>query len=63
MKKVLGGSGGMLPRKFFENLLSVVAILVIFEQLLGIFCLKFLPLYLSVSPNIYFVRTFSIMRA
>ena len=28
------GSGGMLPRKFFENLHTVEAILVLFEQFL-----------------------------
>ena len=44
----------MLPRKVFENLLTVVAILVLFEQILGKFCLNFLPLglILSVAPNI-----------
>ena len=62
-KKALGGSGGMFPRKFFENLHTVVAILALFEQLLGKFCLTFLPLHISVSPNMmHFVRTFSIMR-
>ena len=62
MKKVLWGSGGMLPRKIFENLRIVVAILVPFEQFLGKF-LNCLPLNLSVSPNMmHFVRTFSIMR-
>ena len=30
-KKALGGSGGMLPRKNFENLHAVVAFLVLFE--------------------------------
>ena len=54
----------MLPQKIFENLHTVVAILVLFEQFLGKFCLNFLPLNLSVSPNmIHFVRTFSIMPA
>ena len=54
----------MLPRKIFKNLHSVVAILVLFEQFLRKFCLNFLPINLSVSPNIvHFVRTFSIMRA
>ena len=54
----------MLPRKIFENLHTVVAILVLFEQNLGKFCLKFLPLILSVAPNMmHFVRMFSIMRA
>ena len=31
----------MLPRKIFENLHTVVAILVLFEQFLGKFCLNF----------------------
>ena len=54
----------MLPQKILKNLHTVVAILVLFEQFLRKFCLKFLPQNLSVSPNImYFVRTFSIMRA
>ena len=53
----------MLPQKFFEILRAVVAILVLFEQVLGKFCLNFLPLILSVAPNImHFVDTFSIMR-
>ena len=34
IKKALGGSGGMLPRKLFENLHTVVAILALFEQFL-----------------------------
>ena len=50
----------MLTQKIFENLHTVVAILVLFEQFLGKFCSNFL----SVSPNMmHFVRTFSIMRA
>ena len=62
IKKALGGSGGMLPRKIFENLHTVI--LAFFERFLGNFCLNFLPLNLSVSPNtVHFVRTFSIMRA
>ena len=64
MKNALGGSGGMLPRKIFENLHTVEAILAPFEPLLGKFCLNFLPLNLSVLPNMmHFVHTFSIMRA
>ena len=52
----------MLPQKFFENLHTVVAILVVFEQFLGKFWLNFLPLNLSVSPNMmHFVHTFSII--
>ena len=55
----------MLPRKIFDNLHTVGAILLLFEQFLVKFCLNFLPLNLSVSPNMmHFVRTFSIiMRA
>ena len=57
MKKALEGSGGMLPRKIFEKLRTAVAILVLFEQILGIFCLNYLPLTLSVAPNMmHFVR-------
>ena len=50
----------MLPRKIFENLQrpTVTAILVVFEQFLAKFCLKFLPLILSVLPNMmHFVRS------
>ena len=54
----------MLPLKPFENLHTKVAILVLFKQILGKFCFNFLPLILSVTPNMmHFVRTFSIMRA
>ena len=56
----------MLYRKIFEILHTVMAILVLFEQFLRKFCLNFLPLNLSGSPNMmHFVRTFSIkfMRA
>ena len=53
----------MLPRKNFENLHAVMAILVLFVQFSGKFCLIFLALLLSTSPNMmHFVRTFSIMR-
>ena len=58
------GVRGDVPRKIFENLHTVVAILVLFEQFVGKFCLNFLPLNMSVSPNMtHFVSTFSIMRA
>ena len=33
--------GGILPQKIFENLLTAVAILVLFEQFSGNFCLNF----------------------
>ena len=63
-KKGSRGSGGMLPRKIYINLHTVAAILVLFEQVLGKFCLNFLPLILSVAPSMmHFVHTFSIMRA
>ena len=52
----------MLLRKFSEILHAVGAILVLFEQVLGKFCLNFLPLILIVAPNMmHYVRTFSIM--
>ena len=64
MKGSKGAPGTYSPGKIFENLHTVVAILVLFEQIKGTFCLNFLPLILSVSPNMmHFVRTFSIMRA
>ena len=56
----------MLDQKIFENLHTVMAILVpvLFEQFLGKFCLIFLPLNLSVSSNMmHFVCTFSIIHA
>ena len=56
----LGESEGMLIRKIFENLHTVMAILVLFEQFSGKVC----SLTLSASPNtMHFVRTVSIMRA
>ena len=60
----VGGSGSVLSRKIFRNLHAVMAIIILFEQFLRKFYLNFLPLNLSVSPNImYFVCTFSIMSA
>ena len=54
----------MLPRKIFENLYTVIAILVLSEKVLGKFCLNLLPVNLSVSPSMmHFVRPFSIMCA
>ena len=54
----------MIPQKFFKNQHSVMAILVLFEQLSGKFCLCFWPLILSASPNrMHFVCAISIMRA
>ena len=51
----------MLPRKIYKNLRVVMAMLVFFEYFSGKFCLNFLALLLSTL--MYFVRTFSIMRA
>ena len=54
----------MLPRKIFEILHTVMAILVLFEQFSGKFCLYFWSLILSASPNMmHFVRAVLIMRA
>ena len=60
----MGRYGGTLPQKNFENVHALMAILVLFEQFSVKFCLNFLTLILSASPNmINFVRAFSIMRA
>ena len=53
----------MLPRKVFENLHGVTAILVLFEKFSRKLCSNFLTLILSASPMIHFVRTFLVMRA
>ena len=54
----------MLPRKFFENVHALMAILALFEEFSAKICLNVLTLILSASPNMmHFVRTFSIMRA
>ena len=54
----------MLLWKIFENLRTVEAILALFELFLGKFCVNFLPLNLSVLPNMmHFVHTFSITRS
>ena len=54
----------MLPRKFFENLHTVLAILALFEQFSGKVCSYFWPQTLSASLNMmHFARTVSIIRA
>ena len=54
----------MIPRKIFEILHAVMAILVLVEHFSCKFCLNFLTLILNTSPNmVHFVRTFSIVRA
>ena len=60
-KKGSRGLRGHAPR---ENVRAAVAILALFQQFLGKFCLNILPLNLSVSLNVmHFVRAFSIMHA
>ena len=60
----IGESGGMLPRKIFENLHTVMAILALFKQLFsGKSLSHFRLLTLSASSMMHFVRTVSIMRA
>ena len=49
-QKRMWGSEGMLPRKFFENLVTAMAILVLFEQFSSN-CLNFLLLILSPSSK------------
>ena len=63
-EKLVGGPGGMLPRKMFENLHAVMAILVHFKYFSSKLCFNFLTLIPSASPNrLHFVRTVLIMRA
>ena len=53
----------MLPLKSFENLHTVMAILVLFEQFSGKVSSYFWPLTLSALPNMmHFVRTVANMR-
>ena len=54
----------MLLRKIFENLLTAMVILALFERFSGKVCSYFWPLTLSASSNMmHFVSTVSIMRA
>ena len=54
----------MLPRKIFENLHAVMAILVLFVKFSRNICFNFLTLILGASPNImHIVRTYSSNRA
>ena len=57
------GVRGHAPRKIFENLHTVMAILVLFKQFLDKLCHIFWPLSLSASPMMHFVCTVLIMRA
>ena len=66
IKKDSRGVRKNAPLKIFKNLHTgtVVAILALYKQFLGKVYVNFLPLILSVSPNMmHFVHTFSIMRA
>ena len=57
-------SGGITLLKIFENLHTVMAVLVLFEQISGEVSSHFWPLILIASPNLmHFVRTVSSMRA
>ena len=54
----------MPSRKIFENLHTVMAVLVLFEQFSGKVSLYFWPLIFSALPNMmHFVRTVSSIRA
>ena len=58
------GSEGMLPRKIFENLHTVMVFLALFEKFSGKVCSYFWPLTLSASLSMmHFVSTVSIIRA
>ena len=64
-KSSRGVWGHVLPRKMLKiYIYTVVVILALFEQFFGKVCLNFLPLNLSVLPNMmHLVRTLLIMRA
>ena len=49
----------MLSRKILENLHSMMALLVLFEQVLKQIVFKFLPLILRSSPYIGMMQFFS----
>ena len=59
---MIGGSGGMLSRKFFENLHSMMAILVLLEQVLRQIVFEFFALNFEVFTKYLYdaIRTFSI---
>ena len=56
---VLGGSGGMLLRKIFENLHSMTAILVLLEQVLRQIVFEFFALNFEVYNKYRYDATFS----
>ena len=58
-----GGPGGMLPRKIFENLITAMAIVVLFQHFSGKVRSYFWPLTLSAAPNRPMMHSVSIMRA
>ena len=57
----------MLPRKFFENLRNVIAILVLFVQFVRKFCFKFFTSnfesFTKYDAMMHFARTFRFMLA
>ena len=56
---VLGGSGGMLSRKIFENLHSMMAILVLLEQVLRHIVFQFFALNFEVFTKYRYDAIFS----
>ena len=56
---VLGGSGGMLSRKIFENTHSMMTILVLFEQVLRQIVFEFFALNLEVFTKYRYDAIFS----
>ena len=63
-EKLWEGPGACYPKCFLENLHAVMAFLVLLVKFSRKFCLNFLTLILSASPNMmHFVRTFSTNRA
>ena len=56
---VLGGPGGMLSSKFFENLRSMMAVLVLLEQVLRQIVFEFFALNFEVFTKYRYDATFS----
>ena len=56
---VLGGSGGMLSRKIFENLHSMMAILVLLEQVLWKIVFEFFALNFEIFTKYRYDAIFS----
>ena len=56
---VVGGYGGMLSRKFFENLHSIMAILVLLEHVLRQIVFKYLAVNFEVFTKYRYDAIFS----